>query len=87
MDYRAKQDLTGRLALVTGAGQGIGAAIAEGLAATGAEVICTDILRDRAEVTARDLAARGFKARAEALDVTDSAGIDALAAALPPGAA
>ncbi|RCW78292.1 SDR family NAD(P)-dependent oxidoreductase [Paracoccus lutimaris] len=84
MDYKAKQDLTGKLALVTGAGQGIGAAIAEALAATGAEVICTDILRERAEATARDLTARGFAARAEALDVTDSAAIDALAAALPP---
>ena len=78
MDYRAKQDLTGKLALVTGAGQGIGAAIAEALAATGAEVICTDILRNRAEATARDLASKGFAARAEALDVTDSAAIDAL---------
>ncbi|MFC3058743.1 SDR family NAD(P)-dependent oxidoreductase [Paenirhodobacter populi] len=84
MDYRTKQDLTGRLALVTGAGQGIGAAIAEALAATGAEVICTDILRERAEATARDLTDRGLKARGEVLDVTDSAGIDALAGRLPP---
>lgn len=84
LDYKAKHDLTGRLALVTGAGQGIGAAIAEALAATGAEVICTDIQRERADATARDLAARGLKTRAEALDVTDSAAIDALAAALPP---
>lgn len=84
MDYRARLDLTGRLALVTGAGQGIGAAVAEALAATGAEVICTDILRDRAEATAGALRAQGYAARAEALDVTDSAAIDALAAALPP---
>lgn len=84
MDYRAKHDLIGRLALVTGAGQGIGAAIAEALATTGAEVICTDILKDRAEATAADLRATGAKVRAEALDVTDSAAIDALAKALPP---
>lgn len=84
MDYRARLDLTGRLALVTGAGQGIGAAVAEALAATGAEVICTDILRERAEATAAALRAQGYAARAEALDVTDSAAIDALAAALPP---
>lgn len=84
MDYRAKYDLTGKLALVTGAGQGIGAAIAEALAATGAEVICTDIRRERAQATARDLSSRGCKARAEILDVTDSASIDALARALPP---
>lgn len=84
MDYRAKQGLAGRLALVTGAGQGIGAAIAAALAATGAEVICTDILKKRAEATAADLRAQGGKARSEALDVTDSTAIDALAQALPP---
>src|SRR5690606_10290750 len=74
----------GRLALVTGAGQGIGAAIAEALAGTGAEVICTDIQRDRAEATASDLTAKGFAARAKALDVTDSAAIETLAKSLPP---
>ncbi|WP_415184683.1 SDR family NAD(P)-dependent oxidoreductase [Phaeovulum sp.] len=84
MDYRAKLDLTGRLALVTGAGQGIGAAIAGALAATGAEVVCTDILKERAEATAADLRAQGWKAQAKALDVTDSTGIDALAKALSP---
>jgi len=84
MDYRTRQDLTGRLALVTGAGQGIGAAIAEALAGTGAEVICTDIQRDRAEATASDLTAKGFAARAKALDVTDSAAIETLAKSLPP---
>ncbi len=84
IDYRARLDLAGRLALVTGAGQGIGAACAEALAATGAEVICTDIDPRRAETTAAALAAKGHAARAAALDVTDSAGIDAMAAALPP---
>lgn len=83
MNYLEKQSLSGKLALVTGAGQGIGAAIAEALAATGAEVVCTDILRERAQATARDLNAKGYTARAEALDVTDSAAINALAAALP----
>ncbi|MDY7533195.1 SDR family NAD(P)-dependent oxidoreductase [Pseudomonas sp. Bout1] len=83
MNYREKQSLSGKLALVTGAGQGIGAAIAEALAATGAEVICTDILSERAQATAQDLNAKGYKARAEALDVTDSAAINTLAASLP----
>ncbi|NWC93517.1 MULTISPECIES: SDR family NAD(P)-dependent oxidoreductase [unclassified Pseudomonas] len=83
MNYLEKQSLSGKLALVTGAGQGIGAAIAEALAATGAEVVCTDILRERAQATARDLNAKGYTARAEVLDVTDSAAINALAAALP----
>lgn len=84
IDYRGRQDLAGRLALVTGAGQGIGAACAEALAATGAEVVCTDIDPARAEAAAAALVARGHNARAAALDVTDSAAIDALAASLPP---
>ena len=84
MDYTSKQDLSGKRALVTGAGQGIGAAVAEALAATGAEVICTDIVRDRADATAQRLAGMGYAARAETLDVTDSTAIDALAEALPP---
>lgn len=84
MNYRNKLDLTAKLALVTGAGQGIGAAIAEALAATGAEVICTDIVLERALATALALQNQGYSARAEVLDVTDSAGINALAASLPP---
>jgi len=84
MDYKMKQDLSGRIALVTGAGQGIGAAIAQALAMTGAEVICTDILRERAEGTAGELRAAGAKTRSMGLDVTDTIAINAMAAALPP---
>lgn len=83
MNYQQRLDLTGKLALVTGAGQGIGAAIAHALAATGAEVICTDLIAERAEATAQDLRAEGLLAQARHLDVTDTAGIDALAASLP----
>lgn len=84
MNYSEKQALNGKLALVTGAGQGIGAAIAEALAATGAEVICTDILQARALATAQQLVEKGYAARAHALDVTNSAAINALATSLPP---
>lgn len=83
MNYPGKLDLTGKLALVTGAGQGIGAAIAEALAATGAQVVCTDIVCERAEATAQGLRAKGHEVSARRLDVTDSTGINALAAELP----
>jgi NAD(P)-dependent dehydrogenase (short-subunit alcohol dehydrogenase family) len=83
MNYHEKQQLTGKWALVTGAGQGIGAAIAEALGAAGATVVCTDLIGARAQATARYLSELGYQAQAHALDVTDSAAIDALAAALP----
>lgn len=83
MDYAQKLNLTGKTALVTGAGQGIGAACAEALASTGAEVICTDLSAERAEKTAADLREKGWKAQARALDVTDSAGLATVASALP----
>jgi NAD(P)-dependent dehydrogenase (short-subunit alcohol dehydrogenase family) len=44
--------LDGRSALVVGAGSGIGAAVAEGLAAFGADVLCADSRLDTAEATA-----------------------------------
>lgn len=81
MTYRSKMDLTGRLALVTGAGQGIGAACAHALAETGAEVICTDVDLSRAENTAKAI---GGSARARQLDVTNSEQLNALAGELAP---
>ena len=66
-----KDMLLGRLALVTGAGRGNGAAIARGLAAAGAEVIVTDIDKDAARMIADSIVAEGCKARGFMLDVTD----------------
>ena len=66
-----KDMLLGRLALVTGAGRGNGAAIARGLAAAGAEVIVTDIDKDAARAIADSIVAEGGKARGFMLDVTD----------------
>lgn len=71
--------LDNRTALVTGAGQGNGAAIALGLSAEGARVICTDINEQAAEDTARQIVAKGGKARAAALDVTNATAATALA--------
>lgn len=63
--------LDGRAALVTGAGAGIGAAIASVLAEAGAAVAANDIDADRAEQTASAIRDRGGKAVAVAADVTD----------------
>lgn len=70
--YVEKLSLKGKRALVTGAGQGIGAACAEALAATGAEVIVTDLDADRASASAGRLEAAGYVARGFALDVTSA---------------
>jgi NAD(P)-dependent dehydrogenase (short-subunit alcohol dehydrogenase family) len=62
--------LKDRIAFVTGAGQGIGAACAEALAEAGARVVVTDIVAPRAEATAARFRERGLVAEAAALDVT-----------------
>jgi NAD(P)-dependent dehydrogenase (short-subunit alcohol dehydrogenase family) len=64
-------DLTGRSTLVTGAGSGIGAAIAETFAAAGARVFVTDRNESTAAATSQRIAARGGSARALKLDVRD----------------
>ncbi len=71
--------LDGRVALITGAGSGIGEAIAHAMADAGARVVAVDIDGTAAERTA---AAIGRGAASFACDVTDRAGCDALAAAV-----
>ena len=63
-------DLTGRLALVTGAGQGIGAGAARCLASQGATVLVNDIVEERAEQVAASIESAGGSAQALAFDVT-----------------
>jgi NAD(P)-dependent dehydrogenase (short-subunit alcohol dehydrogenase family) len=74
--------LNGKIAAVTGAGQGIGAAIAEALGEAGATVAILDIDGTRAESAAGKLRARGFAAEGLALDVTSSRDVDRVAADL-----
>ena len=65
--------LHGHIAVVTGAGSGIGHAIARGFAREGAEVAVLDINADAAAKTAADIGEAGGKAKAFTLDVTDRA--------------
>lgn len=74
--------LAGRIAIVTGAGQGNGAAIAKGLAKEGAVVVATDISAETAERTAGEIRQAGGKAEGHGLDVADAAAGRALAAAI-----
>jgi len=66
-------DLHGRVAIVTGAGSGIGRASAEVLAAAGATVVCADVNAVTAKETAAAIEARGGSARSVALDVSHRA--------------
>jgi len=68
--------LDGKVALVTGSSQGIGAALALALAAAGASVVVSDVA-DASE-TARQIKAKGGRAAATKADVTDNASLAAL---------
>jgi len=72
--------LAGRSAVVTGAAQGLGRAIANRLAEAGASVLIGDLKIEQAERAAAELAGRyGVKVLATPLDVTDSSSIAAVA--------
>ena len=63
-------DLSGRVALVTGAGQNVGAGIARMLAAQGAAVAVNDVVKERAEETVAAIEAAGGRAVSAPFDVT-----------------
>jgi len=65
--------LEGRSALVTGAGSGIGAAVARAYAAAGAAVLVTDLDKDSAAAVAEEIQRAGGRAESAALDVRDAA--------------
>jgi len=70
--------LTDRVALVTGAGQGLGEALARRLAAEGARVVIADVNAGTAEQVAASLAEAGTPALGVGADVTDEAQVAAL---------
>src|SRR3712207_4382292 len=78
--YLEKLRLDGRVAVVTGGGQGIGAACARALGEAGAKVVVAELFPERAESIASALTALGVEAVGLPLDVTKSADVDALAA-------
>jgi len=77
-DVDLTNDLTGRVAVVTGGASGIGAAVAAALAARGARVAVLDVRADASLAAADDLA--GTEHLGVACDVTDQDSVDAAVA-------
>src|SRR5258706_14515684 len=72
--------LSGKVAVVTGGGSGIGRAAALRFAADGADVLVADIAAENAEKVAAEIVAKGGRAAGMAVDVSDAAQVDAMAA-------
>src|SRR3954467_1685853 len=71
------KQLENQIAVVTGAGRGIGRAIALKFAAEGADVACVSRTAENSEKVANEVRALGRKAWALAVDVADSAAVTA----------
>ena len=74
--------VAGKVALIAGAGGGIGGAAAEAMAREGAAVFCTDRDGAAAGATAARIRVAGGQAAAAGLDVCDRAAVDAMIAAV-----
>lgn len=72
-------DLSGRRALITGAGQGVGRGLALAFASAGAEILVNDLRPDLADAVVADVRDAGWAAQPAPFDVTD---YDAVTAAL-----
>jgi NAD(P)-dependent dehydrogenase (short-subunit alcohol dehydrogenase family) len=69
-DYRSLFDLTGKTAIVTGAGRGIGLAIADALSAWGANIVVAELDSTTCSKTVARLTKRGGRALGVAADIT-----------------
>ncbi|MBN8440986.1 MAG: SDR family oxidoreductase [Thauera sp.] len=78
MDAKQRGFLAGKVAIVTGAGQGIGRGVALQLAEQGAKVVVSDINADTAAETVSIALSRGDDALAIGCDIADSASVEAL---------
>lgn len=74
--------LEGKVALITGSGQGIGLALAEGLSEAGAHVVLNGRAKAKLERAQKTLLAAGRKASVAAFDVTDQKAVEAGVAAI-----
>jgi 3-oxoacyl-[acyl-carrier protein] reductase len=74
--------LAGKVALVTGAAQGIGKAVALLLARNGAEIVVSDINLEKAEETAKEVQALGRKALATKVDVATLGDVEKMVEAI-----
>ena len=71
--------LNNQIALITGAGRGIGQAIALKLAAAGADIVAVDLQAEFCDETVKQVQALGRKAWGLAADVSNAAGVETLA--------
>lgn len=78
LDYEAVFGLAGKVAVVTGAAQGMGEAVARHFAAAGAAVAVADIQHDKAVAVAQAIEAGGGRAGGYAVDMADEASVVAL---------
>jgi gluconate 5-dehydrogenase len=68
-------NLSGRTVLITGSSRGLGLAIAEGCAAAGARIVLNGVDKDRLQLSAQSLRAKGYDVLEAPFDVADEAAI------------